>query len=109
MTRLRQGTHRQEPVVAARQKRLRILDEDELEALYGQPRFTPEERAHYFSFSSAEHEKLQEFRSIKSQAAFMLQLGYFKARHLFFLFGLQEVIAYLQYILMPYCPDRPLP
>ena len=34
---------------------------------------------------------LQELRSVKSQAYFILQLGYFKAKHLFFNFDFDEV------------------
>jgi hypothetical protein len=33
------------------QKRLRILGEDEIEALYGRPHFTDEERPEYFVLS----------------------------------------------------------
>jgi hypothetical protein len=33
-------------------KRLRILGEEEIEALYGRPRFTSEERQEYFNVSS---------------------------------------------------------
>ena len=33
------------------QKRLRILRDDEIDALYGRPRFTPEEREEYFALS----------------------------------------------------------
>jgi hypothetical protein len=65
-------------------RRLKILGEDEIEALYGRPAFTPDERVQYFTVSQPESEVLQEFRSVKSQTYFLLQLGYFKAKHLFF-------------------------
>jgi len=68
------------------QKRLRILNGDEIEAIYGRPRFTHEERHNYFSLSQPEKELLQILRSVKSRAYFVLQLGYFKAKHLFFTF-----------------------
>jgi len=35
-------------------KRLRILGDDEIEALYGRPRFTDDERREYFSLSATE-------------------------------------------------------
>ena len=35
-------------------RRLIILSRDEIEALYGRPRFTHDERTEYFSLSSAE-------------------------------------------------------
>jgi hypothetical protein len=33
-------------------KRLRILGDEEIDALYGRPRFTPDERQEYFAFST---------------------------------------------------------
>ena len=81
------------------QKRLSILGEDEIEALYGRPHFTAEERLHYLSLSQPEQALLQGLRSVKSQAYFVLQLGYFKAQHLFFTFDLHEVEEDLQYVL----------
>lgn len=81
------------------QKRLRILGEDELTVIYGKPCFTHEDRRNYFSLSQPEKELLQILRSVKSRAYFVLQLGYFKAKHLFFTFELHEVVEDLQYVL----------
>jgi hypothetical protein len=88
------------------QKRLRILGDDEIEAIYGKPRFTPEERIQYFSLSQAEKELLTELRSVKSQAYFVLQLGYFKAKHLFFTFDLNEVEQDMQFVLSQHFNNR---
>ena len=49
------------------QKRLRVLGDDEIEAIYGIPRFTPYERQEYFSFSLKELAALEQLHSIKSQ------------------------------------------
>ena len=68
------------------QKRLRILSLDEIEAIYGRPRFTDEDRTQYFCLSHPERDLLALLRSVKSQVYFILQLGYFKAKHLFFTF-----------------------
>src|SRR5205823_6106393 len=73
------------------QKRLRILGDDEIEVLYGRPRFTQQEQVEYFSLLPTEKAVLEQFHSIKSKIFFILQLGYFKARHLFFIFALREV------------------
>ncbi|HCY35509.1 MAG TPA: Tn3 family transposase, partial [Candidatus Margulisbacteria bacterium] len=81
------------------QKRLKILSEDELAVIYGKPCFTHEDRRNYFSLSQPEKELLQILRSVKSRAYFVLQLGYFKAKHLFFTFELSEVAEDLQYVL----------
>ena len=85
--------------IDAVQKRLKILGADEIEAIYGRPRFTHEERVHYFSLAQPEKALLVALRSVKSRAYFVLQLGYFKAKQLFFTFDLHEVEADLQYVL----------
>jgi TnpA family transposase len=85
-------------------RRLKILGADEIEALYGRPAFTPDERVQYVTVSQPESEVLQEFRSVKSQAYFLLQLGYFKAKHVFFTFDLFEAQDDLAYLLEQYFP-----
>jgi hypothetical protein len=59
-------------------KRLRILGEEEIDALYGRPRFTPDERQEYFAFAPQELTALEQFRSHSARLYCMLQLGYFK-------------------------------
>jgi hypothetical protein len=44
-------------------KRLRILGDEEIDALYGRPRFTPDERQEYFTFAPPELTALDEFHS----------------------------------------------
>ncbi len=97
---------KQEPTTT--QKRLRILGDDEIEAIYGRPRFTPEERIQYFTLSQPEKALLQQLRSAKSQTYFVLQLGYFKAKHLFFTFNLQELEEDVQFVLEQYFPNEQL-
>ena len=94
--------------VNADPKRLRILSDDEIEVIYGRPRFTDEERQEHFSLSQPERELLQELRSIRSRAYFALQLGYFKAKHLFFTFDLSEVQDDLGYVLERHFDGRTL-
>ncbi|MBA3817088.1 MAG: DUF4158 domain-containing protein, partial [Parachlamydiaceae bacterium] len=81
------------------QKRLRILGEDELGSICDRPCFTHEDRCNYFSLSQPEMELLHGMRSVKSRTYFILQLGYFKAKHVFFVFDLHEVDEDLQYVL----------
>jgi hypothetical protein len=71
--------------------RLKILSDDEIDALYGRPRFAQEERDEYLALSAQEKTALEQLHSLKSKVFFILQLGYFKARHLFFVFGLKDV------------------
>ncbi len=84
------------------EKRLKILSNEELEAIYGRPQFTQEERHSYFSLSQPEKELLEMLRSTKSQVYFILQLGYFKAKNLFFKFDLHEVEEDFRYVLEQY-------
>jgi hypothetical protein len=55
-------------------KRLKILSDDEIEAIYGIPHFTQEERIEYFSLSPSEKATLEQLGSIKSRIYFILQL-----------------------------------
>jgi hypothetical protein len=91
------------------QKRLRILRDDEIDALYGRPRFTPEEREEYFSLSSAESAALEQFHSIKSRIYAILQLGYFKARQMFFVLDPDEIAEDAKYVQERYFPRAPCP
>ena len=86
-------------------KRLIILSRDEIEALYGRPCFTQEERGEYFSLTPAEKGALEQLRFINAKIYFILQLGYFKARNMFFTFNLQEVRDDIQFIRNRYFPD----
>jgi len=86
-------------------KRLKILGDDEIEAIYGIPHFTHEERIEYFSLSPSEKAILEQFHSVKSQIYFIIQLGYFKASHLFFIFSIREVYEDARYIQQQYFPD----
>jgi hypothetical protein len=85
-------------------KRLRILGDEEIDALYGRPRFTPDEQQEYFAFSPPELAALAQFHSRPSRLYSMLQLGYFKARQQFFVFSLREVDEDIRYLQEHYFP-----
>ena len=86
-------------------KRLTVLEGDEVEALYGRPCFTHEECVQYFALSPKEKASLDQLHSLKSRVYFILQLGYFKARRMFFIFDLKEVAEDLRYVRDRYFPD----
>ena len=88
-----------------RERRLRILGEAEIDAIYGLPCLSDEERPEYFSLAPPEKMALDQFHSIKSRIYFMLQLGYFKSHHRFFVFGLPDVEADARYIQGQYFPN----
>jgi TnpA family transposase len=85
--------------------RLKILSDDEIEALYGRPRFTQEERAEYFSLGDSEKAALEPLRFVSAKTYFILQLGYFKARHMFFVIDPQEAEEDTRFIRECYFPD----
>jgi TnpA family transposase len=87
------------------ERRLRILGEDEINALYGLPRFGDDERMEYFSLSPTDKTALDQLHSIKSRIYFILQLGYFKSHHLFFVFDLPDVEVDARYIQDQYFPN----
>jgi len=86
-------------------KRLRILDDEEIEALYGRPCFTADDRAHYFTLTQPEQESIRLFLGMHSQLSFLLQLAYFKAKQIFFAFTFDEVEDDVQYILAQFFPQ----
>ena len=83
-------------------KRLKILTDSEIRELYDLPEFNSEERAQYFALSQAEESVLSSLRSIRSKIYFILQLGYFKAKKMFFVFSYREVEEDIEYILHKY-------
>jgi hypothetical protein len=88
-------------------RRLDILTAREIEELYGQPRFTDEDRRLYFDLSVPECEALA-LGAVHTGTAMhlALQIGYFKAKRQFFVYDLEAVRTDLQYLLSRYCSDR---
>jgi len=83
---------------SSRQQRLKILGQDEIDTLFRRPCFTYEEREQYFTLSSTEQGVLDELKTTKSKIAFILQLGYFKARRMFFAFTPNDVATDMKYV-----------
>ena len=87
---------------------LKILSPAEIDALYGLPRFTQDEREQYFTLTPAERAALEGLGSQKSRLYCVLQMGYFKARHRFFRFRTGEVEADANYVQALYWSDLKL-
>ena len=79
-------------------KKIKILSESEIKTLYGLPEFTHEDQEKYFSLSQSEQEILETFHYNQSKLYFILQLGYFKARQMFFTFNIGDVENDIQFI-----------
>lgn len=91
-----------------RTRRLHILDEAEVAALFDLPSFDDEQRAAYFSLTAQEELLLHGLHSIKSRCHFILQLGYFKYSYQFFAFSSDEVQTDMRYVQTRYFPHESL-
>ena len=91
-----------------RTRRLQILDEAEVAALFELPSFNDEQRAVYFSLSAQEELLLSSLHSVKSRCHFILQLGYFKYSYQFFIFSPDEAQKDMRYVQTRYFPHERL-
>ncbi len=78
--------------------RLAILTAQEIEELYGLPRFTEEERQLYFNLSPREQAAVNAVQTAVAAVHLTLQLGYFKASHRFFVYTREAVLPDLEHI-----------
>jgi len=79
--------------------RLSILSNKEIQNIYGLPELSHEERIKLFSLNALEKKELGHYRLLRAQIYFILQLGYFKAKKMFFTFSFDDVQNDLQFIL----------
>jgi len=92
-------------------QRLYILNHQDFASIYERPKFNDSERRHFFVLSEPElyAVKLRPFngRETSSKLYFILQLGYFKAKHLFFKFQYSEVKEDVNFVLRTHLPNDP--
>jgi hypothetical protein len=87
------------------QRRLNLLTEEEVNFLYSIPKFTDAERRHYFSLPDTILKQLKlpgehyNYNRVSQKLYFILQFGYFKAKHLLFTFKYQNVIEDAKFIM----------
>jgi len=81
---------------------LTILEPDEIYDLYAIPSFDKDQRMLFFDLSEVEQQKMLNYRTPLSRLYFILQLGYFKAKQQFYVFGLNQVTADKDYLLERY-------
>lgn len=85
-------------------KRLKILADQEIDELYGRPRFNHDERVHFFSLTPEERAVADGHHNLARRVLFILQLGYFKAKTLFFDFEFNDVREDVRHILRSHYP-----
>ncbi len=88
-----------------RSRRGRILDDEDIAVLYDRPSFTDEERETFFTLSQAEQSHLETMEEGHVQLYFLLQLGYFHAKHRFFPFTFAAVATDVDYLRQRYLAD----
>jgi Domain of unknown function (DUF4158) len=92
--------------MATDSRRLSILTAQEVDELYGLPRFAEDERHLYFDLSPGERELVDGVFTISVAVHLVLQLGYFKARRQFYIYALDAVTEDVAHILRRYFPAR---
>ncbi|MDP2558476.1 DUF4158 domain-containing protein, partial [Photobacterium damselae subsp. piscicida] len=95
--------------MAVNPNRLNILTQSEIQDYFGFPRFTQEDREYYFNLTNSEVSLIEEKWLLSSKIYFVLQLGYFKAKRMFFRFDAEEVVNDTSHIFgtyFPYSIDR---
>ena len=92
--------------MATDSRRLSILTVQEIDDLYGLPRFMEEERHLYFDMSPAERNLVDSVHTISVAVHLILQIGYFKAKRQFFIYAREAVTGDLEHILRRYFPAR---
>ena len=94
-------------------QRLQLTSDHDILAIYGLPIFNDVERSHYFALTDLELIPLKlrpvNGKDTSSKLYFMLQLGYFKAKHLFFQFNYPDVENDVKFILNTYMPNDIIP
>ncbi len=89
--------------IASDSHRLSILSDEDIDDLYGLPRFTDEDRHLYFGLSLPEREAV-DVHTPSVAAHLILQLGYFKAKQQFFNYSLDNAGNDLHHIQARYFP-----
>jgi hypothetical protein len=94
-------------------KRLQILHEDEVSAIFGVPQFNPAEQNHFFELPKNVLEQLKvnktNGKNTSSKLYFILQYGYFQARHQFFSISYKDVKEDVLFIMKNYMPKDRVP
>lgn len=96
-------------------QRLKILTDEQISSVYGRPQFNDAERTHFFSLSDDLLKTLKlkstNGKETLSKLYFILQLGYFKARHLFFSlqYNDNEILDDIRFIMNTYMPNDNIP
>ncbi|KLU14600.1 MULTISPECIES: DUF4158 domain-containing protein [Xenorhabdus] len=88
------------------EKRLHILNPNEVRELYERPVFNHADREDYFSLDHYTAKTVAELIRLETRIYFILLLGYFRAKPVIPKFDLDEVAEDAEYIRKTYFPDE---
>lgn len=74
----------------ANTRRVNLLPDAEIDAIYALPAFNKSEQLLYFEFTDQEIAIAKQYRTTKAKVYWMLSLAYFKAKQQFYLFDLEK-------------------
>ncbi len=95
--------------MATKNKLLSILSDAEQEALYGLPDFDDAQRLEFLALDESELALASNRQGLHAQIYCILQIAYFKAKHLFFRFGWSDVKDDCNFILCRYFNGESFP
>jgi len=87
-------------------KRIKILNESEINELYALPNFNRIDREDYFSLDNETQKLVNELRRLETRIYFILLLGYFRSRPIIFSFSFSQVSSDLDYVKGRYFSDQ---
>ena len=87
-------------------KRIKILNESEINELYALPNFNRIDREDYFSLDNETQKLVNELRRLETRIYFILLLGYFRSRPIIFSFSFSQVSSDLDYVKGRYFTDQ---
>ena len=86
-------------------RRLSILSTQEINEIFERPNFTDDERRLYFDLSASERALVDAVFTTSVAVNLILQLGYFKAKQLFFIYEADEISDDIRFVVATYFPQ----
>ncbi len=87
---------------------LNLFSESEKFALYGFPDFNQQQRKEYFHFSNEELGVINRSKQTHVNVYCALQIGYFKAKKLFFTISFEDISEDLEFVMQRHFPSKNL-
>lgn len=88
---------------------IQLFTPEEYNDFYGFPRFTDEERAHFFALSVHDKQFINSFKNLRDKIYCLLSLGYFRAKQSLIDFSASSITADRRYIMDIYFPKKMTP